>query len=414
MRRRWSLEGPLPPLPWVYAPAGHSWGVSEIESTRPPLRILVVALGAFVMLGLVDGALGVAWPSLREAFGRGLSDLGVLLAFGSVGYLTASIGYGGLHSRYGTRALLVLGSGLLVVGVAGIAIAPMWLSVAAAATMIGLGGGLVDTGMNAHAALSFDVGSINLLHASYGVGATLGPVVITVSLVSTGVWRAGYALLVVMQVLSWVAIWRRRARWAGVEPDSSEDPPTIGRGARLWLLLMLFFLYTGVEVATGQWAFTLLSEGRGMGTAAAGAWVAGYWGGLTVGRFGFGVVGERLSSRRVLDASMVVALVGIAVLWLDPLGIGPIGLPIAGLGFAAVFPILVSLTPARIGRTASTRTMGYQLASANIGAAGIPWALGLLAEARGVTALAPGLFVAATLLALTHVVSFAKSAWASR
>ena len=388
--------------------------MSEIEPTRPPLRILAVALGAFVMLGLVDGALGVAWPSLREAFGRGLSDLGVLLAFGSAGYLTASIGYGVLHSRYGTRALLVLGSGLLVVGVAGIAIAPMWLSVAAAATMIGLGGGLLDTGMNAHAALSFDVGSINLLHASYGVGATLGPVVITVSLLSSGVWRAGYAFLAVMQVLSWVAIWRRRARWARAESDSSEDLPTIGRGARLWLLLMLFFLYTGVEVATGQWAFTLLSEGRGMGTAAAGVWVAVYWGGLTVGRFGFGVVGERLSSRRVLDASMVVALVGISVLWLDPIGIGPIGLPIAGLGFAAVFPTLVSLTPARIGRTASTRTMGYQLASANIGAAGIPWALGLLAEARGLMALAPGLFVATTLLALTHVVSFAKAAWASR
>jgi len=398
----------------LHAPAGHSSGVSQIESTRPPPRILVVALGAFVMLGLVDGALGVAWPSLREAFGRGLSDLGVLLAFGSVGYLTASIGYGGLHSRYDTRALLVLGSGLLVFGVAGIAIAPMWLSVAAAATMIGLGAGLVDTGMNAHAALSFDVGSINLLHASYGVGATLGPVVITASLVSTGVWRSGYAFLAVMQVLSAVAIWRRRARWARAEPDASKDLPTVGRGARLWLLLMLFFLYTGVEVATGQWAFTLLSEGRGMGTAAAGTWVAVYWGGLTAGRFGFGVAGERLSSRRILDASMVVALVGISVLWLDPFGIGPIGLPIAGLGFAAIFPTLVSLTPARIGRTASTRTMGYQLASANIGAAGVPWALGLVAEARGLAALAPGLLVTATLLALTHVGSFARSTWASR
>lgn len=366
------------------------------------------------MLGLVDGGLGVAWPSMREAFGRVLSDLGVLLAFGSTGYLTASIGYGWLHSRLGTGVLLGFGSGLLAVGVAGIAVAPFWLAVPAAAVLIGLGGGLVDTGMNAHAALSFDVGSINLLHACYGVGATLGPVVITVSLVSSGAWRAGYAALAAAQVVSAVTVWMRRARWAGSEPNPRGELVIGGTGTRLWLLLILFFLYTGVEVATGQWAFTLLSEGRGMGTAVAGTWVAVYWGGLTVGRLGFGIAGDRLSPAVILNASMLISVIGIAVLWLDPRGLGPIGLPIAGLGFAAVFPIFVSLTPARIGRTASTRTMGYQLAAANVGAAAVPWGLGLVAEARGLTALAPGLFVTAALLALAHLASFAKAGSAPR
>lgn len=357
------------------------------------------------MLGLVDASLGVAWPSLRAGFGRGLSDLGILLVFISIGYLTASIGYGRLHTRFGTGVLILTGAGLIAGGVAGIAFAHQWSVVVLSAAVIGLGGGLVDTGLNAHAALAFDVGSINLLHACYGLGATLGPGVITMSLVVSDVWRGGYAVLAILQVVSTVAIWKWRTQWAGAEPETGIERHAGGRPLAKALLLVLFFLYTGLEVGTGQWAFTLLREGRGMATAAAGTWVAVYWAGLTAGRFGFGIVGDRFRSSRILDSSMGVALVGLAWLWFDPGGLGMIGLPVAGLGLAAVFPTLVSQTPFRIGRTASTRNIGYQLAAANLGAAGVPWVLGIVADNRGVDALAPGLVIAGLLFGGAHLVS---------
>jgi fucose permease len=369
------------------------------------MRGLIVALSAFVMLGLIDGGLGVAWPSMREFFDRGVAQLGLLLAFGSLGYLTASAGYGRLHRRWGTGALLGVGSTLLLLGVTGIALGAVWGVIAGSAVLLGLGGGLVDTGMNAHAALAFDVGSINLLHACYGVGATLGPVVITLSLVTSNSWRWGYAFMAILQVLAAVAVWARRSRWAGSEPDLKGEDPGTGARAPLLFLVVLFFLYTGVEVGAGQWAFTLLSEGRGMSTAAAGVWVAIYWGGLTVGRFGLGFVGDRLTPSRILNGSMLVAVAGIGWLWMDPGGFGVVGLPVAGLGFAAVFPTLVSVTPARLGRGRSTKAIGYQLAAANLGAAGVPWALGIIAEGRGVASLAPGLFVAAIALAVVYLAS---------
>lgn len=391
---------------WTGALRRNSPLVSETRSSgRPPLRAVIVALAAFVMLGLVDSALGVAWPSMRDAFGRDVSDLGLLLAFGGVGYLIASAGYGWLHTRFGTGLLLSIGGGFFVVGIVGFAGSTAWPLVVASATLVGLGGGLVDTGMNAHAALAFDVGSINLLHACYGVGATLGPIVITVSLVNSGLWRNGYALLAVAQVATAVAIWTRRARWSDAEPDLRGDSRVVTRRRNVWLMLVLFFLYTGAEVAAGQWAFTLLSEGRGMSTAAAGTWVAVYWGGLTVGRFGFGIVGDRMSPSLVLNGSMVVTLMGLAFLWLDPAGWGVVGLPIAGLGFAAVFPTLIAVTPARIGRLRSTRSIGFQMASATLGAASVPWAIGIAATMLGLDVLAPGLFVVSALLAILHLVT---------
>ena len=369
------------------------------------MRALAVALAAFVLLGLIDGSLGVAWPSIREVLDRGIADLGLLLAFGSAGYMIASLGYGRLHRRTGTGMLLGTGAALLTLGVTGIAVAPTWVMLSWSALAVGGGGGLVDTGMNAHAALAFDVGSINLLHACYGMGATLGPIVITVSLLSGGAWRAGYATLAALQAMSAVLIWRRRGHWADVEPDLTGEVPGGVRRLQLWSMLVLFFLYTGVEVAAGQWAFTLLSESRGMGTASAGAWVAMYWGGLTVGRFGVGLGGHRVPASWILDISVAVAVVGLAIFGLDPLGLGYIGLPVAGLGLAAIFPTLVSLTPARIGLLRSTSSIGYQLAAANIGAALIPWLLGILAEGRGLEAIGTGIFAATLMLAVIHVSS---------
>jgi fucose permease len=383
--------------------------VSKQVSPRPVLGLLILTFLAFVVLGMAHESLGVAWPSMRAALGRPVSDLGLLIAFSSLGYLLASAGYGWAHRRTGTGALLVLGAALLGIGLVAMALASGWAVVVVASVFLGLGGGLTDTGINAHAALSFDLGSINLLHGAYGVGATIGPLIVTISLTSGFRWRGGYGLVAGLQVLVLAMIWMRRGSWAEGEGALDDEPGSVGRRPQMWTMLALFFLYTGVEVAAGQWAFTLLTEGRGMSPGPAGIWVATYWGGLTAGRLGLGVIGRRLSPSRTLNGSLLVALVGLAVLWWDPAGAGVVGLPIAGLGLAAVFPTLVAVTPTRMGRMRSTSSIGRQLAAASLGAASIPWLLGIVAEAYGLVVLSPGLFIAGVALAVVHVVGSGRS-----
>lgn len=372
------------------------------DNTTARRGVLLVAFAAFVMLGLTEGSLGVAWPSMRSAFERGISELGALLAISSVGYLTASTAYGRIHSWLGTGASLGTGCTLMAAGLLGIASAPVWLVVVVSAVMLGVGGGLVDSGMNAHAALEFDLRSINLLHASFGVGATIGPLLITASLAAGTTWRGGYAVMAMAQAGMAVAVWRTRSRWTSRPAESGDDRVVTVRRARVVLLLALFFVYTGAEVGVGQWAYTLLSEGRGMPAAVAGGWVAAYWAGLTAGRFLVSAVGNRVSPSNTLNASVITALIGVGILWSDPAGAGFVGLPVAGLGLAAIFPTLVSLTPLRIGRDRSTRMVGYQLAAASLGIATLPWVLGLFAEAQGLSVLGPGLFAITALFAILH------------
>lgn len=165
-----------------------------------------------------------------------------------------------------------------------------------------------------------------------------------------------------------------------------------------------FFVYTGLEIATGQWAFSLLTEQRGATTAAAGVWVAGYWGALTVGRLLLAVGADRLSPAPLLTRASTAAVVGTAVLWLDPGGLGAAALPLIGLSLAPVFPTLVSLTPARFGTERAAHAIGHQLAAAGVGAAVLPGVVALAIGAGGLGTLGP------TLLALALVLLVLRAA----
>src|SRR5207253_810721 len=121
--------------------------------------------------------------------------------------------------------------------------------------------------------------------------------------------------------------------WATASVDGSEAPQLAerqrqaeikGGGATMWqtlrlpvvwLSMLLFAAYTGVELGVGQWAFQLLVSSRGLGTVEAGAAVSTYWAALTLGRFFFGGVVALIGVQRLLQACLLGVLVGLAVLW---------------------------------------------------------------------------------------------------
>jgi fucose permease len=247
---------------------------------------------------------------------------------------------------------------------------------------------------------------MHLLHASFGIGATVGPLVMTLFLVGPGSWRAGYAVFALIQVALAAAFFRTRDRWGAVSPD------TRGRGhpgltGAIASGLVLFAVYTGLEVAAGQWAFSVLTEERGVAEGAAGFWVAGYWASLTVGRLLAGAAGDRISPERLAIGGMVTAVAGTIVFWLAPTtssAVGGAGLLLVGFGLAPIFPMLILLTPRRVGPDRSTAVVGYQLAAAAVGAALLPGGVGLLVNRAGLEAVAPAMVVfALTMVAAAEI-----------
>ena len=380
-------------------------------------RLFAVALAAFVSLGLPDGVLGVAWPSMRQTFALPVSQLGVLLAASTAGYLASSFGSGPIVVRLGVGRLLLWSSVVMVVSLSIYALAPVWPVMVAGGVLAGLGAGAIDAGINAFAASSCSPQRTAWLHASYGVGAMLGPLVMTATLVSGRSWRWGYAsigLALAGMVVAFALTlpWWPRAVTADAESGTLPRLFDTLRRPRVLLHVALFFLYTGLEATAGQWTYSLVTEARGVSPAIAGIWTALFWGSLTFGRIVAAGLVRRASVDTVLRASTLLAPLAAVLVWLDAGGLatmtGMIGL---GLLFAPVYPLLISATPARLGAACAPHAIGAQVAAAYLGVAALPGAVGVLARAYGLEVVGPLLTVFALgLLGLHEFVLRARTA----
>lgn len=347
---------------------------------------------AFVILGLPDFGHGVAWPAMRSELGRPLVDLGTFLTVAAAGYLVIAITAGRLAKRWGVeglvlRATLSSASGLLL-----IAVAPAWPVVLAGSALCGVGAGGMDTGFNAAVALRQDGRLMGLLHAGYGLGAAIGPIVMGASLASGGGWRPAYAVFAVSSLLLVVPI-------AGRSMGEAPPQETMGSPRGMLLPCLAFFVYVSLEVTIGQWAFTSLTRHRGLGEFSASAFVGAYWIALTAGRLWLGLSGYRVSVHRLLGLAVAGAGVAAAILWLGG-PVAPAGLVAAGLALSVVFPLLMLLTPARVGAERAAAAVGWQTAASSIGAAGGPAIAGIVLDRVGVEAYGPiALAMAAALAA---------------
>lgn len=365
----------------------------ERRGTSVPV-VVWVGLVAFVGLGLPEATLGVTWPSIRVELDQPLPAVGLLLGALTAGYLPTSALSGRLTRRLGAGVALAVASTVFATAMALYLLAPSFPFLVAGSLLGGVAAGIIDPGINTHFALHHSTRTMNLLHASFGIGATAGPFVATAIIGSGGSWRLPYALYLVLQIGLVIGFLSTHRRWSAPTPATTAGPaPTTGieltgstepEPARapivVGLSALTFFVYTGLEVGAGVLAFTLLTEGRGLSDTAAGLWTTAYWAGLTLGRVALGVAGRRLSPDQIVRVGALAAVAASTLITVDPGGTGATGFPLLGLAVAGIFPSLVLLTPRRVGRTRTPDVIGVQFALASVGAAGVPAAISVVAE----------------------------------
>lgn len=409
--------------------------VESSESSTSPAAVgarglgllLAIAYLGFISLGLPDPVAGVAWPSMREAFRLHQSSFGLIFIGLGAGYCVSAFFGGKLTHVLGLGNLLWISSALVAAAMFACGAAPAWGVIVAAAIVWGLGSGGIDAGLNAYVAAHFSARHMNWLHACYSLGATLGPLMMTTMIVELGSWRGGYH--VVGGVLATMAalFLATRRRWdeplparldhsaltAGTPPAATDDAVkpatlpirTVLADGLVRLQIALFFLYVGLEFTVGQWAFTLLTEGRGISEELAGTLAGGYYGAIGVGRIVSGAVASRIGLDRLLRLTMLTALVGTltyafgSTVDVGEIQLSNIGLIVIGLGLAPVFPCLMARTPERLGHDFAAHAVGFQVSGSMIGAALVPTAAGLIVERFGLESVG-GFCVSLTVLML--------------
>jgi fucose permease len=369
------------------------------------LLLLGLSYLAFVGLGLPDGLLGVAWPSIRASFDLRLDSLGALLVATTVGYASSAFVSGRLLTRLGLGELLACSCLATSVSLFGYAWAPVWVVMVAFGLCAGLGAGAIDAGLNTYVATNHSARMLNLIHACYGLGTTAGPLIMTSVLMARLPWQRGYVIVAVAQLVLAACFAVTRSSWpaAAGSNRASAAKTRLSDTLRLrsaWLAIAAFFFYVGIEAAAGTWTYTLLREGRGASLETAGTAVSLFWGGLMSGRVVFGIIRFPLSIHQVLRLSIGTSALACAAVALD-LGqtVTVLGLAVLGFACGPIFPSLVATTPLRLGGPHTANAVGFQVAAAALGQALLPTSFGIVADGFGISTL-PFLMLGAALALL--------------
>jgi fucose permease len=378
--------------------------------------VVAIAYIGFIILGLPGALLGVATPSIREDFALTLDTFGLLFIATTSGYFLASVISGRVFARFGPGVIFGASGVISALGLLGYIIAPTWLVLLAFGVLAGFGAGLLDAGMNIYFAAHFGPRLMNWLHACFGIGATLGPLMMTAILNAGGSWRTGYILAGTLYGGLALLFFLTQIRWGSIAPAAKTDMPApVSAPAQetlrlpiVWVGILLFIAYAGLEMSAGQWAFSLFTESRSVDQNSAGVWVSIYWGSFTVGRIVFGAIVTYVKLALLIRACTGLVLVGALLLWWNPMPeSGLIALALYGFALAPIFALLVTNTQDTLGPKHGPNAIGFQVGAASLGLGVLPGLIGVLAEATGSLEVVPPILlvlvlVMAALYELTH------------
>jgi fucose permease len=349
----------------------------------------VVRLSAywgFIVLGVGGTILGPALLTILGAFHISPAASGALFACGTIGYVLAVLIGGPASDHFGKRALLMAGATTYALGLGGFALAPSWWLMLSAQFVSGIGSGIIDSGMNA---LTNDISAPerhateqSLLHASFGIGALLGPLLIGAFLAAGAGWRPAFAVGALGAALLLLVLFRIRlqSRPAPSEGVSARSVLRLA-GQRLVILICVTVgLYVGEELVVGDWAAAYMQRAHHLDSVAAAASVSLFWGGLAAGRLLSALLARWFSGGVLLAATNLFSLIASLALLLAPSApVALAALACCGLGYAAIFPLLMALAGERFPEVTGS-IAGLLTASAALAGAALPWVAGVLVQ----------------------------------
>lgn len=350
---------------------------------------LAIIYLAFIGLGLPDSVLGASWPTLHSSLSVPVSYAGILSVMTTAGTILSSFMSGKVTKRYGTGKVTLISVSMTAMALLGFALAPSFWVLLLLTLPLGLGAGSVDAALNGYVALHYEAKHMSWLHSFWGVGATLGPMILSLFLLQQEGWRKGYLFIgfiqgfIVLMLLLTLPLWQKYNQHPPKKQEASGKVQSTSRG--LYQLpgvkeaLLSFFTYCAVEMTTGLWGASYLVAHHDFSADVAARYVSLYFGGITLGRIFTGFLTLKFSFKTIIRGGLLSILFGIIMILT---GLQVLLLPsflLIGLGCAPVFPGMIHETPHRFGQEHAQSIIGMQMAFAYMGSTFIPGIFGLLA-----------------------------------
>lgn len=352
--------------------------------------LLVIIFIAFISLGLPDSLFGAAWPAIYTELDLEVSLAGVVTFTISLCTILSSLISTRIIKKWGTGMVTAVSIIMTAVAMYSFSMSKGLVWFLVCAIPLGLGAGCVDAALNNYVALHYKATHMNFLHCFYGVGVTVSPYIMSVTLEKSK-WQSGYFVVSFIQLFIAILMFASMPVWNKMESryENNEKNEKIKvvpykkmiRHPKALATWIMFCAYCGIECTGGIWGSTYLVLCKGATVTAAAKCVMVYYGGLALGRFFSGVFANKISAWKLIYIGYTILGVAIVVMFFS------IGFTVTcvmfffvGFGCAPIYPNLMHLTPINFGREMSQSMMGAQSAAAFTGSTFLPPLFGLVAQ----------------------------------
>ena len=349
--------------------------------------LLIVIYLAFISLGLPDSILGSAWPTMHQDLNVSVSSAGIVTMVVSGCTIISTLISEKVIKRFGTHAVSFVSVLLTAGALLGFSFSNQYYLLLVLAVPLGLGAGSIDAALNNYVAVHFKATHMNWLHCCWGLGAMLGPIIISSYILKPYGWQTGYrtisfiqfglALILLISVPLWKKNQYQEASDISEESVQQEEAKSIWKLKGVKVTMLVLFFYCAAELSTGLWGSSFLVQYRGFTEDKAAAAISLYYAGITIGRMLAGFLSIKLNNKNLIRIGVCVSVVGAALLLFPTVAyISMAGLLLIGVGFAPIYPAMLHETPRRFGIADSQKIIGYQMSCAYVGITFMPMLLG--------------------------------------
>ena len=382
------------------------------------MPFLIAIFASFILYGLAGSLFSSVWPEIARELSVDFTLLGLLIMISSgASGITSSFAYK-IRRKLGTSISTTISLTGFIIGLLLLYFSKNLAMICIALAIIGSSNGIIDTIVNSYMIKAYGGGKISMLHASWGLGSSVGPIIMSYALAHTPSYKNGFIWVIGAILIIGICFILLKIYWEGKkkslpedfvnrhsvskeEKESHIDLKDIFKIKLGFVFVLCFILCGSTNSAISNWIATLSVEQRGITVAEGATAAAFYFGGLTAVRVILGFISDRIKTKYILIFGLVVSIIGYSLMFIrnTSLPFTYFVATIVGIGISPLVPFLHH----SIKELFNEKYIGVIVSCCNttslIGGAAATALMSLVIKIVGVNT-APILFLALMILAL--------------
>jgi len=316
--------------------------------------LLSIVFGGFLIFGLSENIKGPAIPIIQNELHLSQSQIGILLALNSLGYLLACSFTSALSNKIGIKWTGVIA--FLSMALAGFVIylSVNYATLSASFFLLYIGNGVLEIGLGIMAARIFTKNTgamMNLSHFFYGLSSTVAPT-IAASIMGWNMfgdeigWRGMYLLVLLLSLLPIVPSLLGKFPEETHEIEETTSYKSLIRDPVAWLIVAVLSFGVVSEIAIGSWLVQFLVKAYSWNIHDASRMLSMFFLFFMLARLFLGAVTDKIGfTLSIIIASAFSGICSLAAILTGEKG--AMLFAISGVGIALIYPTVMALLAKR-------------------------------------------------------------------